>query len=111
MAENSRPIYAQIVQHSADVVHPFFERRHTLCPDPVGESDSPPIEDDDAGKGREPAEKPCQGRLLPVQVELRHPTWHPHEVRPRAERLIGDLKLAARRVVGLRWAVHASTRK
>ena len=79
--------------------------------DPIGESEPATVEDDNTREGREASKEPCQRSLLPVQIELRDPARNPDEVGPVAECLIGDLDLAARRVVGLRQCAHVQGHK
>ena len=54
------------------------------------------------------AEEAGDRGFLPIEVELREPTGNPDEIGAAAERLVGDLEVAALRVVGLRPVRHSN---
>jgi hypothetical protein len=95
------------VQHVEDVVDLLLHRGIVLRP--IGEPRPSRIDHDQPREGRQATQEPREARLLPVVVDVREQPRDEHEVdRPAADHLIGDVDIAALRVLNPR-TVHRPT--
>src|SRR5205823_11406522 len=69
----------------------------------IGQARAALVEDDQTREGGEPLEEARQRRLLPRQLDVRHPARDEDEIqRPFADDLVGDVDVAAAGEAGLR---------
>jgi hypothetical protein len=101
VADERRRLAADRVHDRADVIHPRLEVRQ---PDrAIGQSGAALVEADQAGERAEPVQHVRRGRVRPVVVEVRHEAGNEDEVeRPVAGHLVGDVHVAALRVLDRR---------
>jgi hypothetical protein len=102
-AEEHRPIAFGGIHHGTDVVHPRFEVGHSA--DPIRQAGSSLVEDENAKTFREAAHHVGEARLLPIDLEVRHPRLDDDEIGSAAlaDSLVGDPHVVGRfRVEGLR---------
>lgn len=94
--EHGGSLRADSVHHSAQIIHPFLERRHR---DAIGQSGATLVEHDQTTKRRESLEVSALGWVLPLQLEVRDEWWNVNEVEGSiADDLIGDVHVARLRV-------------
>jgi hypothetical protein len=92
------------VQNAEEVVHLLFHGRVSLGS--IGESRPSWIDHDQAGERRQAPQECREARLLPIVVEVREQPRDEDEVdRSAADHLVGDVDIAALRVMNL-WGVH-----
>ena len=108
MPEECRPLRADRLEHGAHIIHALLQGRQLVVRDAVGETRAALVEQDQAGERREALEEVRHRRLLPHQLDVRHPARHIDEVaRPLARHLVRDVEFAAPRVAGL--GLHRQT--
>lgn len=74
---------------------------------PIGEPGAALVEADEPGEGAEALQEASRPGILPVVLEVGHEARHEDEVeRPRPGDLIGDVQVAALRVLGSRHGVR-----
>src|SRR5262249_44621113 len=76
---------------------------------PPGQT-SPPalVKDDHARERRQPAQKPGDGPVLPVELDVRNERAEQHKVyRPVMDHLVGDVDVTALRIAGLGHVTHS----
>ena len=99
-AQQRGPLGADRVHHRTDVVHSFVEGRRSG--DGIRKSRAALVEHDQPRAARQPTEKARDRRLGPLEVEVREPSPHIHEVEwTLAQDLVGDVRIAALRVARL----------
>ena len=104
-----RPAASRILHQGAQVIHPFFERRHG---DPIGQAGAALVEHDQPRERGETLEVPALVGVLPLQLEVRDEWWNVNEVEgPVAANLICDVHFARLRVPGLRDFEHVRQSK
>ena len=99
-AEEGGPLDSDRIHDGPHVVHAVLER---VDPgDPVGEPRAPLVEADEPREGAQPLEEVSRPRVLPLVFEMGHEAGDEDEVdRPGARDLVGDVEIAALRVLGL----------
>ena len=98
-AEERGALRAGGVHHRADVVHPLFVRRQLRVGHAIGEARAALVENDQTREGGQPLEEARPRRLLPRQLDVRHPAGDEDQIqRPFADDLVGDVDVAALRV-------------
>jgi hypothetical protein len=105
--EQRCPPRAGRVEYRDDVGHPLLERRCQVPVPPIRQPAPPPVEQDQPGELREPAQHRRQRRLLPLQLQMGHEPEGPHQVRAVTHGGVGDVNVASLGVPGL-WLRHGA---
>ncbi len=108
-ADERRVVRSHLVHHRPHVVHALLERRE--LGDAIGEAGAALVDQDEARERRQAVEKAREGRLGPEVLEVRDPAHDEDEIaRTAADDLVGDVDVAAARVVRLGHRHHRRRR-
>jgi hypothetical protein len=92
-----RAARADSVEHSSHVVHARLQRR--CAGDRVGHARSTLVEPNQPREGREPVDELSKTGELPIELDMTHERWHPHEIEGTlAGDLIREVNVSALRV-------------
>ena len=99
-ADERRVVRSNLLHHRPDVVHPLLECRELR--DAIGKARAALVDQDQAGERRQAEQKAREGWLGPEVLEVRDPAHDEDEIaRTAADDLVGDVDIAAARVVRL----------
>lgn len=94
MADKCRTVGTDHIQHRADVVHPFLQRRQVL--DRVRQPDPAHVEEDQPPVAGEPAQEPLGLGVLPHQLDVARPVERERDIDwAIPDDLVGDLEVPA----------------
>ncbi len=98
-----RSFHARGIHDRTQVIHPIFQRWDIR--DPIGQSSSPFVEGDDARESGQSSPILSVHWIVPNQIDVRDETLGHNKVeRPLPKHLIGDVDIAAPRVLGAWWS-------
>ena len=100
-ADHVRSFEARCIEDRARILHPLIGRGDARRA--VRHAGAAFVEANDARERRHPLEPAHPARLSPIEAEMSHPAWdHQQVVRTLADDLVGDVHVAAARVVNRR---------
>ena len=103
-----RPLGADGVHHGPHVVHPLLERRQSLDRHRIGQPGAALVEEDQPRERREPLGGTARTPARPRSARCARPSPDEHQVdRSVADDLVGDVDVAAPRVLRRWWHVPA----
>jgi len=102
VAEESCPLRSDRFENGPDVIHALLERRQLVVPEPVGESGTALVEENQARERAEPVEEMRHPGVFPHCLDVRHPAGHEDEIdRAVSHDLIRDVQVATAGVLRL----------